>query len=117
MLLHASPGLSIRLDLGRLLYSHKAGCTMHVRHRVAPLYLQKDASQVSSSRCWHVLCASQVDTSQASTSQSIAAKPVKTADGSLNDFPQSAGVYSIYSSDGKLQYIGLSRKVACRAYT
>ena len=27
-------------------------------------------------------------------------------------FPQSAGVYSIYSPDGQLQYIGLSRKVS-----
>ena len=115
MLLHAFPGLSVRPDLGRLSYSHNARCTMHIPHRVVPLYLQKDASLVSSSRCWNVRCAGQVDTSQASTSQSMAAKPVKTADGSLNDFPQSAGVYSIYSSDGKLQYIGLSRKVPLQA--
>ena len=117
MLLHASSGVDIRPDLGRLSYSHNARCTMHVPHRIVPLYLQKDASLVSSSRCWHVLCAGRVDTSQASTSQSIAGKTVKTADGSLNDFPQSAGVYSIYSSDGKLQYIGLSRKVSFRACT
>ncbi len=32
--------------------------------------------------------------------------------GELTKFPAAAGVYAVYSPDGRLQYIGLSRKVS-----
>ncbi|KAK9917391.1 hypothetical protein WJX75_003849 [Coccomyxa subellipsoidea] len=32
--------------------------------------------------------------------------------GELTEFPAAAGVYAVYSPDGRLQYIGLSRKIA-----
>lgn len=39
------------------------------------------------------------------------AQPVQEV-GELTDFPAAAGVYAVYSPDGRLQYIGLSRKIA-----
>ena len=51
----------------------------------------------------------------ASSSFSTAdATRVRTEDGQLNTFPSTAGVYAVFSPDGKLQYIGLSRKVCER---
>ena len=39
------------------------------------------------------------------------ARPVQRGDASAEGFPFTAGVYAIYSADGQLQYIGISRKV------
>ncbi len=81
---------------------------------VRPIALRQysNASASVSPRCRLVLRASQTEAPEASTSsQGAALTPVKTADGALNEFPQSAGVYSIYCPEGQLQYIGLSRKV------
>lgn len=41
---------------------------------------------------------------------SAEAQPVQDK-GELTEFPAAAGVYAVYSPDGRLQYIGLSRKV------
>ena len=81
---------------------------------IRPFNVQRSSHSTASvpSRCRPVLRASQTDASEANTSLStLDLRPVHTADGSLNDFPQTAGVYSVHSPDGELQYIGLSRKV------
>lgn len=41
----------------------------------------------------------------------VEAQPVQEK-GELTQFPAAAGVYAVYSPDGRLQYIGLSRKVS-----
>ena len=44
--------------------------------------------------------------------QETALQPVQSENGQRTAFPASAGVYAVYDKDQKIQYIGLSRKVA-----
>lgn len=81
-------------------------------HRRASL-VQKCASRqqfnVSSHRRSSYRCSIRAEA--AGTAQSTAqAQPVMKK-GELTEFPAAAGVYAVYSPDGRLQYIGLSRKV------
>jgi len=114
-MLHASSALlGIRLSF-RPKPQPEAGRLICREARPFLLRRHSNATASVSPRCQPVLQASQTESPEASTSSSIAAMtPVKTADGSFNDFPQTTGVYSIYSPDGQLQYIGLSRKVNTR---
>ena len=112
-MLHASSALlGIRLSF-RPKPQPEAGCLGCRGAKVSFLRRHSNATASVSPRCRPVLQASQTESPEASTSSSSAAMtPVKTADGSYNEFPQTTGVYSIYSPDGQLQYIGLSRKVS-----
>lgn len=95
-----------------------AGCSICQGVRTIALRRQSNATASASPRCRAVLGASRGESAEASTSfQGAGFTPVVTADGALGDFPQSAGVYSIYSPDGQLQYIGLSRKVSTSSCT
>ena len=85
------------------------GCTFCKATRPLTWRQPRHARAPESHRCRPLIRASQTEAPEASTSG--ASMPVRTADGEMTAFPQTAGVYSIHSPDGQLQYIGLSRKV------
>ena len=112
-MLQASSALAGFRIVSKLKPQPEAGCSNYRVIRPIALRRQSNAFASASSRCRPVLRASQTESPEASTSiQGAVLTPVRTSEGALNDFPQTAGIYSIYSDDGKLQYIGLSRKVS-----
>ncbi|KAA6418465.1 MAG: monothiol glutaredoxin- chloroplastic-like [Trebouxia sp. A1-2] len=64
--------------------------------------------------CRRVRAASQPDASATSTSSvsSLSDAPLQPVSGEPGALPNTAGVYAVYDKEQKLQYIGLSRKVA-----
>jgi hypothetical protein len=66
--------------------------------------------------CQRVRAASQPDASATSTNSvtSLSDAPLQPVSGELGALPTTAGVYAVYDTEQKLQYIGLSRKVTSR---
>lgn len=66
--------------------------------------------------CRRVRAASQPDASATSTNSvtSLSDAPLQPVSGELGALPTTAGVYAVYDTEQKLQYIGLSRKVTSR---
>ena len=87
----------------------QVGCTFCKATRPLTWRQSRHARAPESHRCRPLIRASQTEAPEASTSG--ASMPIRTANGEMTAFPQTAGVYSIHSPDGQLQYIGLSRKV------
>ncbi len=97
--------------------AQKQGCICSLRHRdVVRHHWSPQRGCLSSSRSsrpgrqrWHTPQAAFI--CSASSAPAAEAIPLQDAEGKRARFPEAAGVYAVYSEDGRLQYVGMSRKV------